>query len=173
MSFIFSYSSSDIFWCINISGILKWMNSGGVMERGMGTPTLCGIYTLVSSPAECSAWKQFLLLFLLKKIWLMKTQNFQATLIWGMFSCFPRNFTKMLFCDASRRSEHRQRRAWGILSWGRIHCLCPRGMRSAHHLIAPGALVPTLEDILSNVMSQVQSTPSCWCHSGVPLCFGG
>ena len=39
-----------------------------VMEEESEDTHLCGIHTLVSSPADCSAWKQFLLLFLLKKI---------------------------------------------------------------------------------------------------------
>ena len=66
-----------------------------VMEEMSENTHLCETHTLVSSLADCSAWKHFLLSFLLKKN--MTHENFrifQATLIWDMFSCFPRSFYK-------------------------------------------------------------------------------
>ena len=79
-----------------------------------------------------------------------------------MFS--PKFLQKMLFCDASCRSEHRQLRACGILSQDRIHCLCPWGEDAVSPSPDCSGCSGPLPCRASSPMSQVQSTHL---HAGV------
>ena len=146
-----------------------------VMEEVSENTHLRETHTLVSSLADCSAWKQFLLSFLLKKN--MTHENFrifQATLIWGMFSCFPRSFYKrcssvMLPTDQSTGCKGPAASFPGVGStaWA------PRG--GCAQPITWLLLVlrsSVLEGILSDVTG-AERTPSCKCHCGVPLCLRG
>ena len=130
-----------------------------VMEEMSENTHLRETHTLVSSLADCSAWKQFLLSFLLKKN--MTHENFrifQATLIWDMFSCFPRSFYKRcsdaLSADQSTGSKGP---AASFPGAGPAACAPEGRMRSAPHLVALGAPSAPLPWRASSPTPQVQS----------------
>ena len=171
MSFTFVYySSSDLFWCISISGIL---HNGGIPEcdgrdvREHPPPWDTHSGELAGRLQCLEAIPSFI--FIEKKHDPWKLQNFSGNTDLGhVFMFSPQFLQKMLWCSL-RRSEYRQQRACGILSWGRTRCLCPWGEDAVSP--SPGCSwcsvrSPALEGLLSDSAGAEQA-PSCRCHSGL------
>ena len=120
------------------------MNSRVWWKRNRGTPTSVG-HTLwwAWQQTAVPGSKSFFYFYWKRYDW-WKLRIFQATLIWSRFLCFPRSFYKrcssvMLPPDQSTGSEGPVASFPGA---GSTACAPEGRMRSAHHLTAPGALVP-------------------------------
>lgn len=178
MSFIFFlFLKWHIFWCINISGIL---HNGWIPEcdgRGIGGhPPLWDIHSgELAGRMQClEAIPSFI--FIEKDMTYENSEFFRQHWFGACFHVFPEIFTKdaLLWCFPQIRAQAAKSLGHPFLGQDPLP-VSPRG--GCGQPITWLLLVlwsPTLEGILSNVdVAGAEHTPSCWCHSGVPLCLRG
>ena len=162
MSFTFVYySSSDLFWCISISGIL---HNGGIPEcdgRDVREhPPLWDTHSgELAGRLQClEAIPSFI--FIEKKHDPWKLQNFSGNTDLGhVFMFSPKFLQKMLFSDALSADQSTGSKAPAASCPGAGPTACaPEGrMRSAPHLVALGAPSAPLPWRASSPTPQVQS----------------
>ena len=171
----FSYSSSDIVWCINISGILHngWIpECDGRGIRGHPPPWDTHSGELASRLQFLEAIPSFI--FVEKDITDENLEFFRQHWFGAGFHVFPEVFTKdaLLWCFLQIRAQAAKGLWHPFPGQDPLPVPLRGGCGQPITWLLRVLWSPTLQGILSDVAG-AEHAPSCRCHSGVPLCLRG